>query len=431
MNESTLAGAGQTRASPVWDTAWRAPLDTPWGSFKGPVHSAVRTAGPAALAQALQHTRAHTLGLMQAWQNALPDLSVPPLPGLNPPLWEWGHIAWFQEWWTVRNRQRHLGTRSASSGADFDASLLPHADALYNSSEVAHHSRWALPLPDLAGTQAYLAQVLQRSLDHLQAVQLQHEAGQVASDEDLYFWRLALQHEDMHNEASVYMAQEMGLALPPALCRREATSVEVAAHGTPTDRVAALQVPAQVYTLGHSGPGFAFDNERQAHPVALAAFEIDAMAVTWAQYGPFVQATGHALPPHVRCVAGRWQARSGGQWQPLDWQAPAVHLSAHDAQAWCQWAGRRLPTEAEWACAAQQPGFVWGEVWEWTASDFVPYPGFEVHPYRDYSAPWWHTHRVLRGACAATSAHVADVRYRNFFVPERRDIFAGFRTVAL
>ena len=111
------------------------------------MHSAVRTAGPAVLAQALQRTRARTLGLMQAWQNAMPDLSVPPSPGMNPPLWEWGHIAWLQERWTVRNRQRHRGTRSASTDEAFDASWLPDADALYNSSEVAHDSRWALPLP--------------------------------------------------------------------------------------------------------------------------------------------------------------------------------------------------------------------------------------------------------------------------------------------
>jgi EgtB-related family protein len=383
------------------------------------------------LAQALQRTRARTLGLMQAWQNAMPDLSVPPSPGMNPPLWEWGHIAWFQEWWTVRNRQRHLGTRSASAGETFDASFLPNADALYNSSEVAHDSRWALPLPDLAGTQAYLAQVLQRSLVHLQALEALHAGGQPPTDEALYFWRLVLQHEDMHNEASVYMAQALGLALPPALCWREPASGDELGLEKPLGQTGAIHVPAQVHTLGCSGPGFAFDNERQAHPQALAAFVIDLAAVSWARYLPFVQATGHALPPHVRWLDGAWQAQRFGQWQLLDLQAPAVHLNAHDAQAWCQWAGRRLPTEAEWECAAQQPDFVWGQVWEWTASDFAPYPGFEVHPYRDYSAPWWHGHRVLRGACAATSANVVDVRYRNFFVPERHDIFAGFRSVAV
>ena len=143
MNGITTAAAGQTGPSASYGVSF--------SRCRGQVHSAVRTADPAALAQALQRTRERTLGLMQAWQNAMPDLSVPPLPGMNPPLWEWGHIAWFQEWWTVRNRQRHLGTRSASSGADFDASLLPDADVLYNSSEVAHDSRWALPLPGLAG----------------------------------------------------------------------------------------------------------------------------------------------------------------------------------------------------------------------------------------------------------------------------------------
>ena len=420
MNGSTTAQAGQTGASAL-----------PGGSFSGfygPVHSAVRTAGPAALALGLQRTRERSLGLMQAWQNALPDLSVPPSPGVNPPLWEWGHIAWFQEWWTVRNRQRLLGTGSASSGQDFDASCLANADALYNSSEVAHDSRWALPLPDLAGTQAYLAQVLQRSLAHLKRVQ---DTSDAASDQALYFWRLVLQHEDMHNEASVYMAQALGLALPEGLCRRADVlgavhEAEVSTEGSPS-----IAVPEQVHTLGHTGPGFAFDNECLAHPLALAAFEVDATAVTWGRYLPFVQATGHALPAHVRCEQGIWQVQKFGQWQALDLQAAAVHLNAHDAQAWCQWAGRRLPTEAEWDCAAQHPGFAWGQVWEWTASDFAPYPGFEAHPYRDYSAPWWHGHRVLRGASAATSAHVADVRYRNFFVPERRDIFAGFRSVAL
>ena len=422
MNGSNTAVAGQTTASACAGGFF----DGSFSGCLGLVHSAVRTASAADLALALQRTRKRTLGLMQAWKNAMPDLSVPPLPGMNPPLWEWGHIAWFQEWWTVRNRQRHMGSRSASASAGFYASLLSDADLLYNSSEVAHDSRWALALPGLAGTQDYLAQVLQRSLDHLKAAQATSPS---VGDEDLYFWRLVLQHEDMHNEASVYMAQDLGLPLPPALCWREPASCDAGVYETPLDRSGVIRVPAQLYTLGHAGPGFAFDNERRAHPVPVAAFEMDRAAVTWARYLPFVQATGHALPPHVRLAQGVWQAQRFGQWHALDLQAPAVHVNANDAQAWCGWAGRRLPTEAEWECAAQQPDFEWGQVWEWTASDFAPYPGFEVHPYRDYSAPWWDKHRVLRGACAATSAHVVDVRYRNFFVPERRDIFAGFRSV--
>ena len=398
-----------------------------------PIHNALRTAGPAALGQALQATRARTLGLMQAWQSALPNLSVPPMPEINPPLWEWGHIAWFQEWWTVRNRQRHLGTQCAVSGNTFGPSLLPHADAFYNSSEVAHDSRWDLALAGFQPTQSYLAEVLQRSLDNLQNLP-------DTRDEALYLWRLVLLHEAMHNEASVYMAQTLGLNLPADVCQRQAKPE--AGHGAVgngrDDEVggllaaapdAQISVPAQVWTQGHSGSGFAFDNELQAHPAALQAFSIDAQAVTWARYLPFLQATGHALPPHVRTVQGGWQVQRFGQWQTLNLRDAAVHLNAHDAQAWCEWADRRLPSEAEWACAAHQPGFVWGEVWEWTASDFAPYPGFVAHPYRDYSAPWWHSHRVLKGACAATSEVLADVRYRNFFLPGRRDIFSGFRSV--
>jgi EgtB-related family protein len=108
---------------------------------------------------------------------------------------------------------------------------------------------------------------------------------------------------------------------------------------------------------------------------------------------------------------------------------PATYLSAHEAQAWCRWSGRRLPTEAEWECAAAMlPGFRWGDAWEWTASTFEPYPGFVPHPYRDYSQPWFGTRRVLRGSGPATSPWLAHVRYRNFFEAHRHDVGAGFRS---
>ena len=124
-----------------------------------------------------------------------------------------------------------------------------------------------------------------------------------------------------------------------------------------------------------------------------------------------------------------------------------MNLSLYEAQAWCRWAGRRLPTEPEWeraATAASETsppaalsdlddgaGFRWGQVWEWTATPFRPYPGFMSHPYRDYSAPWFDTRQVLRGASFATHPRLRHARYRNFFTPERNDIFAGFRSCAL
>jgi EgtB-related family protein len=244
------------------------------------------------------------------------------------------------------------------------------------------------------------------------------------SDEALYFWRLVLKHEAMHNEASVYMAQALGIDIPVVWRGRSPALMGMASSAT-------LTVHSQSVPLGHSGGGFAFDNECPAHEAHVSGWEIDAQPVTWSQYLPFLQTTGHVWPPHLRHHSGRWQVQRFGQWQDLGADEPVVHVNAHDAQAWCDWAGRRLPSEAEWCCAAQYPGFVWGAVWEWTSSDFKPFPGFVAHPYQDYSAPWWNSHRVLKGACAATSPHIVDPVYRNFFTPERRDIFAGFRSVAL
>jgi gamma-glutamyl hercynylcysteine S-oxide synthase len=338
---------------------------------------------------------------------------VPHQSMLNPPLWELGHIGWFQEFWIARNPQRHLGA-AADPQATRRAPLRANADQLYDSSHVPHDSRWALPLPDAAATRDDLAQQLAATLACLQ--------GSATDDVGLYFFRLALLHEDMHHEAALYMAQSLGVAIDDA--RWQATPLR--------DNTRPLHMPGAPHQLGHHGPGFSFDNERLAHTVQLPAFSIDHQVTRWVDYLPFVQAGG-SMPRYLRQQDDQWQQWRHGEWRALDLHLPACHLTAFEAEAWCAWAGRRLPTEAEWeyAAATRPDEFQWGQVWEWTASPFAPYDGFQPHPYRDYSAPWFNgQHRVLRGASFMTQPRMRDLRYRNFFLPARNDVAAGFRSCA-
>jgi iron(II)-dependent oxidoreductase len=226
----------------------------------------------------------------------------------------------------------------------------------------------------------------------------------------------------------------------------------------------------------------------------LAPFRIARAPVTAEQFAAFVEDGGYARedlwssagwrwrqeegathPVYWRPVPGGWERRDFDRWVALEPHHPVLHVSAYEAEAWCAWADRRLPTEAEWEmAAASEPGgrgrrrFPWGEatptparanleglaggvldvaalpegdsawgcrqmlgnVWEWTASDFRPYPGFVPDAYRDYSEPWFGTHRVLRGGCWRTRARLLRNTWRNFYTPDRRDVWAGFRTCA-
>ena len=372
----------------------------------------MRTGGRELLAEALRSSRALTLERFDAYVAALGEgLVVPFSPQLNPPLWEIGHVGWFQDFWIARNRQRAHGS-ACDPTHERPAGRMPGADALYNSSLVPHQSRWQLPLPDIARTRAYLAEGLAETLELLAQLPASDE-----SQDSLYFYRLVLFHEDMHAEAAAYMAQALDISLP---------------GGTPLGAPqpsGTLRLPAAHRSLGYDASGFAFDNELGAHDITLPGFEIDAGVVTWERYLPFLENTGHPPPRYLRRSGDAWQQRVFGHWQALPLDAPAVHLTWNDADAWCRWAGRRLPSEAEWEYAAlTNPGFDWGAVWEWTSSRFLPYPGFRPHPYADYSAPWFGDRYVLRGAGPATSPRMAHPCYRNFFTPERDDIYAGFRS---
>jgi len=398
----------------------------------------MRGAGKELLSLALMDARNHTLRWISVYEETLAakNFSVPVSPEVNPPLWELGHIGWFQEHWIARNVQRQRGAGCDPTRPRLP-SIEPHADRWYDSSQVAHDSRWQLDVPDLQQTKQYLAETMDISLELLETAQ--------ESDNALYFFRLALFHEDMHGEAFAYMAQTLDLSLANA----KGLLPDVASL-PPREP---LLFPASRVLMGSPPGGFNFDNEMAAHEVSVPEFEIDAQPVTWAQYSEFVedggydeaawwsaegwswlQREGRRVPRHVDQMRQGVLQQRNGRLVRVPMTQPAMHVSWYEADAWCRWAGRRLPTEVEWEAAAEagrSRGFRWGDVWEWTATTFRPYPGFSVDPYVDYSQPWFGTHKVLRGASFATRARMRHPKYRNFYLPPRDDIFSGFRSCAV
>lgn len=401
-----------------------------------PNQSSFRNATRDQLAAALQDARNYTLALFGRLRSAgLDDLArVPYLPIINPPLWELGHTAWFAEWFVLREAV------SSRPGSARHPCLLGGGDCWFDSINVAHASRWKLDLPDTAAIEKYAEEVLGRILE-----KLAHTPDDAVS---LYPFRLALAHEDMHGEAFAYTLQTLGLSAPPILRERSLTERQAAsmpAHD--------IHFAGATFELGSpAANAFIFDNEKPAHPVSLAPFAIHSTLVSnkefqqfilaggydqsqfWSEEGrAWMKATGRSAPRYWTHDGTSWRCERDGISAVLVDEEPVRHVNLHEAHAYCRWAGRRLPSEAEWEYAALSGSaeFRWGNLWEWTCSPFLPYPGFKADAYMEYSAPWFGTHQVLRGASFATQPRIRSPRYRNFFKPERDDIFAGLRTCAI
>ncbi|HEY3026034.1 MAG TPA: selenoneine synthase SenA [Pyrinomonadaceae bacterium] len=439
----------------------------------------------------LQEARERTLALTA-------DLNEKQMLGqrlsiVNPLRWEIGHIAWFQEYWVLR----HL-----SHGAP----ILDGGDALYDSAQVAHETRWDLPLPSTVKTLSYMQQVLNQVID---LYDRKEEVGGL-TEEEAYFLSLALLHEDMHAEAITYTRQTLGYAVPRFKVVDKITPAQADAHfntgirnhASLRDELGDALIPGGTLILGSTpGKRFAFDNEMPAHEVEVQPFAISRTAVTNKQFAAFVDDEGYQRTDlwcdegwHWRESIGAkhpvyWQLREDKWWRrifdklvQLEDHLPVLHINWYEADAFCRWARRRLPAEAEWEMAASaeprrgvngitehKRQFPWGDeapspdranldwremgcvdvrslpagdsafgcrqmignVWEWTVSDFQPYPGFVAGPYKEYSEPWFDNHKVLRGGCWTTRSHLIHNAYRNFYTPDRRDVWAGFRTCAL
>ena len=260
-----------------------------------------RTSNAAILGELLGASRSRTLALIDCFDAALgADIRVPLHPHYNPPIWELGHVGWFQNHWIRRNEQRANGTRYDPALAMAQRAAIAHdaqadadavADALYDSSHVCHTSRWDLPLPSLAQTRQQLNAGLQRTLELL---------AQGPHDSDaLYFYRLALFHEDMHSEAAVNTAQTLGIPVDASLLK--------AAQHVPLHQALQLHLPACRWQLGNTQAGFSFDNELGGHDVVLPSFKIDTQVVNWDKFLGFIEDGGYANP--------RWWSEEGWQWR--------------------------------------------------------------------------------------------------------------------
>jgi iron(II)-dependent oxidoreductase len=398
------------------------------------------------------------------------QMTGPLLPTVNPLIWEIGHLAWFQEKFVLRQ----------ACGQD---PIIPHADALYDSGAIPHDTRWHLKLPSRAETAKYMETVAARVADQL--------TGPSATDVVQHFARYTVCHYDVHTEALTYTRQTLGYPAPRL----------TGLSGTRSAPVERTTVAGDVSVAGGRfllGAGFAdpfvYDNEKWAHMVEAKAFSIARAATTQAEFAAFVDdggyadarlwrdagtwlaQTGAAHPLYWRRGEnGGWQRRHFDAWVDLEPDLPVCHVSWWEADAYCRWAGRRLPTETEWECAATgdtwpKPTYPWGEaepepqraatdwrsdgpvnvgecsagdspsgcrqlignVWEWTASDFTAYPNFERDAYWENSEQFFGSSRkVLRGGAWPTRGRYLRSTMRNYFPLDRRDVLAGLRTCAV
>ncbi len=462
----------------------------------------IRVVSPRELIAIMQDFRARTLDLVADLDDE--QLIGPQLATVNPPLWEIGHIAWFEEFWVLRHLRRQKP-------------IIENGDQLYNSTDVAHDTRWELLLPARGETLRYMQDVLNRVIDDLSA---DHDL----SSDELYFHLLATFHEGMHAEALAYTRQTLGYPAPRF--KSHGSTPPTQGGPCPGD----VEIPGGTFVIGAKPDfPFVFDNEKWAHQVESKPFRIARAPVTNADFVVFAEDGGYKKRQFWSEAGWRWLERGGapqlessfakffskdfnetsepspmkqkrehpiywqrqanGRWQqrifdeciPLNENLPVMHVSWYEAEAYCTWAGRRLPTEAEWEVAASavpdrngrelsadRRYFPWGDdppiperanldwrnlglvevgafasgnsafgcrqmvgnIWEWTADAFEPYPGFVVDPYKEYSRPWFNTHKVLRGGCWATRSLLIRNTWRNFYTPDRNDVWAGFRTCA-
>jgi gamma-glutamyl hercynylcysteine S-oxide synthase len=365
-----------------------------------------------ALADRLAEARRRTLALVEPLDDAQLNRVYSPI--LSPLAWDLGHIANFEELWLVQT----IGGREPLHG---------ELGRLYDAIENPRRTRGELPILRDEELRAYLEDVRARTLEVLDEV----EIGVAAADPLLregFVYEMLIAHELQHNETMLQLLQMVdGYALPADVPELKALDRPLTSGGSNGDGSEMIEIEAGAHEIGAGPRGFAYDNERPRHEVELRAFEIDRLPATNGEYARFVAESGAEPPMYWEREGEGWVDTAMGRREPIDPALPVVHVSWEDAESYARWAGKRLPSEFEWEAAAPRLEGV-GRVWEWTASDFRAYPGFEAFPYREYSEAFFgDEHKVLRGGSWATHPSVMRRSFRNWDLPVRRQIFAGLR----
>jgi iron(II)-dependent oxidoreductase len=420
------------------------------------------------LADELQEARARTLSLVSPLDGE--ELHTQHDPLMSPVIWDLGHIAHFEELWLTRNLDGPIE--------------FVEMPGLYNPFEHPRSTRGALPLPTLERCREVMDGIRARVLERLRTADLETEHALLAAG---YVYRMVLQHEYQHNE-TILQTLQLKLCTPYAPAVRE----ELPPASAAARRRGMVRFPGGTVEIGTDDRSESYDNERPRHAVELRPFFIDVNPVSNGEYLAFIEAGGYTDAAHWSGAGRRWLEESGavtpkywfereGRWMtrtmdrvgPVDPDHPVCHVCWYEAEAYARWAGKRLPTELEWEAAASwdpatggKRRFPWGDeppardlanldqlgfgtaplgayprnvspigcygmigdVWEWTSSDFRPWPDFEAFPYPEYSEAFFgDEYKVLRGGSWATRPGAVRNTFRNWDYPIRRQIFSGFR----
>lgn len=374
----------------------------------------------------LERARARTLGLVDAFDDGVLTEQVSPL--MSPLVWDLAHIGHYEELWLLRE---------ITDAGPTD----PRYDDLYDAFAHPRRERSELPTLGPEEARAYVADVRARVLDHLATVDFDTDDPLLR---DAFVYGMVIQHEHQHDETMLATINLMDTPFSP--------DAHLEPAGRAPDAHQWNEVPGGEVILGTDDVAWAYDNERPAHVVTLAPFRIGSTPVTNAEHAAFIADGGYDDDRLWSPDGWAWRTEEGLE-HPMGWRSegadgwsrlqfgrrdevvptdPVEHVCWYEADAHARWAGRRLPTEAEWECAMRAGALgATGRVWEWTASDFAPYPGFTSFPYREYSEVFFgDEYKVLRGGSWATDPVACRPTFRNWDFPIRRQIFSGFRLAA-